>query len=90
MMQRRGVQLLVALGLFALLTAAMTWPQALYLSSRATPHHDVYFNMWRLRWFAHALVTPAFPSQSCCDESWPRPSLTSSQTPMGRCQRIAS
>lgn len=59
MMQRRGVQLLVALGLFALLTAAMTWPQALSLSSRATPHQDVYFNMWRLRWFAHALVTPA-------------------------------
>ncbi len=37
----------------------MTWPQAVYLSSRATPHQDVYFNMWRLRWFAHALVTPS-------------------------------
>ncbi len=58
-MQRRGVQLLGALGLFALLTVAMTWPQALSLSSRATPHQDVYFNMWRLRWFAHALVTPS-------------------------------
>jgi hypothetical protein len=23
------------------------------------PHQDVYFNMWRLRWFAHALVTPS-------------------------------
>jgi hypothetical protein len=40
---------------FALLTAVMTWPQVLYLSSRATPHQDVYFNLWRLRWFAHAL-----------------------------------
>ena len=58
-MQRRGVELLGALGLFALLTVAMTWPQALSLSSRATPHQDVYFNMWRLRWFAHALVTPS-------------------------------
>ncbi|HEX9367477.1 MAG TPA: hypothetical protein VF921_12665, partial [Vicinamibacterales bacterium] len=58
-MQSRGVQLLAALGLFALLTVAMTWPQALSLSSRATPHQDVYFNMWRLRWFAHALVTPS-------------------------------
>ena len=58
-MQRRGVQLLVVLGFFALLTVAMTWPQTLYLSSRATPHQDVYFNMWRLRWFAHALVTPS-------------------------------
>jgi hypothetical protein len=58
-MQWRGVQLLLALGLFALLTAAMTWPQGRYLSSRAPPHQDVYFNMWRLRWFAHALVTPS-------------------------------
>lgn len=44
--------------LFALLTAAMTWPQARHLATQATPHQDVYFNMWRLRWFAHALVTP--------------------------------
>jgi len=44
---------------FAALTALMTWPQVLYLGSRATPHQDVYFNMWRLRWFAHALATPA-------------------------------
>ncbi len=58
-MQRRGVQLLLALGLFAVLTVAMTWPQGLYLSSQAPPHQDVYFNMWRLRWFAHALVTPS-------------------------------
>jgi hypothetical protein len=58
-MQRRGVQLLVVAGLFTLLTVVMTWPQALYFSSRATPHQDVYFNMWRLRWFAHALVTPS-------------------------------
>lgn len=58
-MQKRGVQLLGALGLFALLTVAMTWPQARYLSSRATPHQDVFFNMWRLRWFAHALATPS-------------------------------
>ena len=37
----------------------MTWPQARYLASQATPHQDVFFNMWRLRWFAHALVTAA-------------------------------
>ena len=58
-MRRRAVRWLAVSGLFALLTVAMTWPQALYLSSRATPHQDVYFNMWRLRWFAHALVTPS-------------------------------
>ena len=56
-MRRRTVEWLAVAGLFALLTAAMTWPQALHLGSRATPHHDVYFNMWRLRWFAHALTT---------------------------------
>ena len=43
--------------LFAALTVVMTWPQALHLGSRAMPHQDVYFNMWRLRWFAHALIT---------------------------------
>jgi Dolichyl-phosphate-mannose-protein mannosyltransferase len=58
-MPRRSVQLLAVSGLFIVLTAAMTWPQALDLSSVAPPHQDVYFNMWRLRWFAHALVTPS-------------------------------
>jgi hypothetical protein len=43
-------------GLFILLTAAMTWPQVLHLSTRAAQHHDVYFNLWRLRWVAHALA----------------------------------
>ena len=46
-----------AIAAFAALTIAMTWPQAVHLGSRATPHQDIYFNMWRLRWFAHALVT---------------------------------
>jgi hypothetical protein len=58
-MERRGLQLLAVSGLFILLTVVMTWPQALELSSVATPHQDVYFNMWRLRWFAHALATPS-------------------------------
>ena len=58
-MRRRGFQPLAVSGLFILLTVVMTWPQALELSSAATPHHDVYFNLWRLRWFAHALVTPS-------------------------------
>jgi hypothetical protein len=58
-MRRRSVRWLVVSGLFALLTIAMTWPQALYLGSRAATHQDVYFNMWRLRWFAHAIATPS-------------------------------
>jgi hypothetical protein len=56
-MSRLG-RALVLIALFAALTAVMTWPQARYLASRATPHHDVYFNMWRLRWVAHALASP--------------------------------
>jgi hypothetical protein len=45
--------------LFALLTAIMTWPQGRHLATQATPHQDVQFNIWRLRWFAHALTTPS-------------------------------
>jgi len=43
--------------LFVALTVVMTWPQVEYLGTRARQHQDVYFNMWRLRWFAHALAT---------------------------------
>jgi hypothetical protein len=46
-----------AVGLFALLTVVMTWPQVRVIATEATPHQDVYFNMWRLEWFAHALST---------------------------------
>jgi hypothetical protein len=56
---RRAWPAVGLIGIFAALTLVMTWPQALYLSSRATPHQDIFFNMWRLRWFAHALATPA-------------------------------
>lgn len=44
--------------LFAALTILMTWPMARHLSSEAVSHDDVFFNMWRLEWFAHALITP--------------------------------
>jgi hypothetical protein len=47
---------LSATGLFILLTILMTWPQAKGLGTHAYPHYDVYFNMWRLGWIAHALV----------------------------------
>lgn len=46
--------------LFVLLTTLMTWPQALVLRDHAIDHQDVYFNMWRLRWIAHALSTAPF------------------------------
>jgi len=43
--------------LFTLLTAIMTWPQAARLGDAAHEHQDVYFNMWRFAWVAHALST---------------------------------
>jgi hypothetical protein len=46
-------------GVFVILTAIMTWPQARHMVDQAVPHQDVYFNIWRLEWFAHALVTRA-------------------------------
>lgn len=55
-MTRRGRTLLVALA-FAGLTAVMTWPQARFLASRAPEHQDVFFNLWRLRWVAHAIAS---------------------------------
>ena len=43
--------------LFVGLTIVMTWPQALRLATDASQHQDVYFNIWRLAWTAHALAT---------------------------------
>ncbi len=39
------------------LSVFVTWPQALFLSSRLAAHHDAYFSIWRLAWVAHALAT---------------------------------
>jgi hypothetical protein len=44
------------LGLFMALAVIMTWPQARYVGTHAIEHQDVYFNMWRLAWFARALT----------------------------------
>jgi hypothetical protein len=43
--------------LFTLLTAIMTWPQAASIATAAQEHQDVFFNMWRFAWVAHALAT---------------------------------
>jgi hypothetical protein len=42
---------------FIILTAFMTWPQVLVLKTHALEHQDVFFNLWRIRWVAHALAT---------------------------------
>ena len=42
---------------FAVTAVAMTWPMWRAPGTLAPQHQDVYFNMWRLRWFAHAMRT---------------------------------
>jgi hypothetical protein len=42
---------------FMAATALMTWPQLRHLATHAPGHQDVFFNLWRLRWIAHALAT---------------------------------
>jgi len=34
----------------------VAWPQPRVLATEAYPHQDVYFNMWRLEWLAHAAI----------------------------------
>lgn len=46
--------------LVVVLTVVVTWPQALFLTSRFANHHDAQFSIWRLGWIAHALVTAPF------------------------------
>ncbi len=46
-----------AAALFALLTICMTWPQAAHLATHADRDQDVFFNLWRFGWVAHALST---------------------------------
>jgi hypothetical protein len=53
----RAARLLAPVALFVMLTAAMTWPQVTRLGTVAADHQDVYFNMWRFAWVAHATAT---------------------------------
>jgi hypothetical protein len=43
-------------GLYVAVWAVVSWPQPRVLATMAYPHQDVYFNMWRLEWLAHASV----------------------------------
>ena len=43
--------------LFIAITAAMTWPQVRVIATHGSDHQDVFFNLWRLEWIAHALLT---------------------------------
>jgi hypothetical protein len=46
----------VVAAILAAVWAAVTWPQPKVLATEAYPHQDVYFNMWRLEWLAHASI----------------------------------
>ena len=55
---RKGMrQAAVPVALFLVLTCGMMWPQVRHIYDSAVEHQDVYFNMWRLEWIAHALAT---------------------------------
>ena len=43
--------------LFVGLTAVMTWPSALHLATHSVDHQDIFFNLWRMEWVRHALLT---------------------------------
>jgi len=47
--------LIAATAFFTAIAAIMTWPQVALFTTHAADHTDVYFNMWRLGWVAHAL-----------------------------------
>jgi len=57
MIERRAITWLGAALLFAALAIVMGWPLVRHAGSMAAQHQDVFFNMWRLRWVAHALAT---------------------------------
>jgi len=54
---RPGLETGIVAVAFGALTVLMTWPQAAHLVAGGRQHQDVYFNLWRLRWIAHALST---------------------------------
>jgi hypothetical protein len=54
---KRICQTGLAGALFIVLTLVMMWPQARHIYDSAIPNQDVFFNMWRLQWIAHALST---------------------------------
>src|SRR6476646_6920915 len=54
---RRIREAAVPATVFLVLTCGMMWPQVRHIRDSAVPHQDIYFNMWRLEWLAHALAT---------------------------------
>ena len=53
---RRIAEPAAVVAAYIVLTSAMMWPMVQHLADVAVPHQDIYFNMWRLHWVAHALA----------------------------------
>jgi len=49
------VRMLFVLGVFAVLTALMTYPQVRQLSTAVGDSDDPLLSIWRLSWIAHQL-----------------------------------
>lgn len=56
-LNKRGVEPLLVLLLFVVLTVAMTWPWTLHMGEAINPIGDVVVQMTSLQWDAHALTT---------------------------------
>jgi hypothetical protein len=35
----------------------MTWPSVLHIATHSVEHQDIFFNIWRMEWVRHALLT---------------------------------
>ena len=35
----------------------MTWPSVVHLATHSVDHQDIFFNLWRMEWVRHALLT---------------------------------
>jgi hypothetical protein len=53
---RRALQFAGAALVIIAMAVFVTWPQALYMSTRVASHQDPQFSIWRLAWIAHALA----------------------------------
>lgn len=54
---RRTREMALAAVVFTAAAVLVTWPLAAHFGTESVQHGDVYFNMWRMEWFAHALRT---------------------------------
>ncbi len=59
-LRQHALEAILVVGVFAILTALMTYPQVLRLTTAVADHDDPLLSIWRLSWIAHQL--PRDPS----------------------------